>query len=152
MGLYTDEAYVVSLFQRCKPSVVHVASLGDAGSSYSPLQLDPERVPMGMGSGILWDREGHIVTNYHVIQNARAAQVTLANNCKYEATLRGYEGDKDLAVLKIDAPAEELVPIEVGVSNRLVVGQRVFAIGGWARPAKRCGASACAACSTETWM
>jgi S1-C subfamily serine protease len=73
--------------------------------------------------------QGHIVTNYHVIQNARAAQVTLASNRKFEATLRGYEGDKDLAVLKIDAPAEELVPIEVGVSSRLVVGQRVFAIG-----------------------
>jgi S1-C subfamily serine protease len=73
--------------------------------------------------------QGHIVTNYHVIQNARAAQVTLANNRKFEATLRGYEGDKDLAVLKIDAPPEELVPIEVGVSSRLVVGQRVFAIG-----------------------
>jgi S1-C subfamily serine protease len=69
------------------------------------------------------------VTNYHVIQNARAAQVTLANNRKFEATLRGYEGDKDLAVLKIDAPPEELVPIEVGVSSRLVVRQRVFAIG-----------------------
>jgi S1-C subfamily serine protease len=73
--------------------------------------------------------QGHIVTNYHVIQNARAAQVTLANNRKFEATLRGYEGDKDLAVLKIEAPPEELVPIEVGVSSRLVVGQRVFAIG-----------------------
>lgn len=73
--------------------------------------------------------QGHVVTNYHVIQNADAAQVTLANNKKYSATLRGYEGDKDLAVLKIDAPAEDLVPIEVGVSSRLVVGQRVFAIG-----------------------
>lgn len=73
--------------------------------------------------------QGHIVTNYHVIQNASAAQVTLANNKKFYAKLKGFEGDKDLAVLKIDAPADELVPIEVGVSSRLVVGQRVFAIG-----------------------
>lgn len=129
MNLYTDEEYVVSLFQRCKPSVVHIASLGGPGGSYSPLQLDPERVPLGMGSGFMWDSEGHIVTNYHVIQHARGAQVTLANNRKFEASLRGYEADKDLAVLKIDARPGELVPIQVGVSSRLVVGQRVFAIG-----------------------
>lgn len=73
--------------------------------------------------------QGHIVTNYHVIQHARGAQVTLANNRKFEASLRGYEADKDLAVLKIDARPGELVPIQVGVSSRLVVGQRVFAIG-----------------------
>lgn len=125
--LYLDEQYVVSLFQRCKPSVLHIASMGQPrGSS---LSLDPERVPLGMGSGFVWDREGHCVTNYHVIHGASQAQVTLHNGKKFMAQLRGAEPNKDLAVLKIDAPPEDLVPIEVGASSRLAVGQKVFAIG-----------------------
>mmetsp|Transcript_5850 Transcript_5850/g.14558 ORF Transcript_5850/g.14558 Transcript_5850/m.14558 type:complete len:538 (-) Transcript_5850:358-1971(-) len=131
MGLFGDEQRVVSLYQRCRPSVVHIACVG-AGLGRSggagPL-LDPKAVPRNFGSGFLWDSEGHVVTNYHVIHNASSAQVTLASNRKFEAVLRGAEPDKDLAVLKISATPGELVPVEVGVSSRLVVGQKVYAIG-----------------------
>ncbi|GAX75289.1 hypothetical protein CEUSTIGMA_g2734.t1 [Chlamydomonas eustigma] len=128
-GLYGDEQYIVDLFQRCKPSVVHIACMSPGQHRSSMPSLNPEFVPRNFGSGFLWDQQGHVVTNYHVIHNAHAAQVTLSNNQKYRATLVGQEPDKDLAVLKIDAPAGDLTPVQVGVSHKLIVGQKVFAIG-----------------------
>lgn len=79
-----------------RPSVVHIACVG-AGGGGPPALLDPKAVPRNFGSGFVWDREGHVVTNYHVIHAATAARVTLANNRKCEAVLRGAEPDKDLA-------------------------------------------------------
>ncbi|KAL6750928.1 trypsin-like cysteine/serine peptidase domain-containing protein [Haematococcus lacustris] len=130
-GLSEEEQRVVQLYQRCRPSVVHIAcsAVGQRASGVWAPHLNPEQVPRNFGSGFIWDKDGHVVTNYHVIHQASTAQVTLANNQKYTASLRGAEPDKDLAVLKIDAPSGVLVPVEVGVSNRLVVGQKVFAIG-----------------------
>lgn len=108
-GLFLDEQHTVQLFQRCRPSVVHIAS-AEAASGISgrggglPL-LDPQRVPrVGMGTGFVWDQLGHVVTNYHVIHNTFEVQVTLADNSKWVAELRGKEPDKDLAVLRIRAP------------------------------------------------
>jgi S1-C subfamily serine protease len=80
------------------------------------------------------DREGHIITNYHVIDGARKIDVTLASNATYPAELVGGDKEHDIAVLKINAPAEELFPIELGRSDNLRVGQRVYALGnpfGW---------------------
>ena len=77
----------------------------------------------------IMDENGHIVTNFHVIQNAQAADVTLADRSTWKAKLVGYEADKDLAVLEIDAPKRLLRPIVVGTSADLEVGQKVFAIG-----------------------
>lgn len=83
----------------------------------------------GSGSGSIIDKEGHILTNYHVIQEARQIEVTLANNKKYKARPLGADPDNDLAVLKIDAPATDLQPIPMGASKDLFVGQKVLAIG-----------------------
>lgn len=88
-----------------------------------------EEKPHGSGSGFIWDKEGHIVTNYHVIKGANKATVTLNNQKSYEAVFVGAEPNKDLAVLKIEAPKEELQTIKVGSSEALKVGQSVFAIG-----------------------
>jgi S1-C subfamily serine protease len=77
----------------------------------------------------VWDREGNIITNWHVIEGANAARVTLADATTWDARLVGTTPDKDLAVLRIEAPRERLVPINLGSSADLLVGQKVFAIG-----------------------
>jgi S1-C subfamily serine protease len=87
------------------------------------------QVPRGTGTGFVWDDKGHIVTNFHVIQGGSAARVTLADQTNYAAKLVGAFPDRDLAVLKIDAPQNKLPPIAIGTSRELQVGQRVYAIG-----------------------
>ncbi|HEY7217720.1 MAG TPA: trypsin-like peptidase domain-containing protein, partial [Candidatus Binatia bacterium] len=79
--------------------------------------------------GFVWDTNGDIITNFHVIQNADAAQVTLADQSNWKARVVGVAPDKDLAVLRIDAPDNRLRPIPIGTSKDLQVGQSVFAIG-----------------------
>ena len=86
-------------------------------------------IPEGTGTGFLYDDAGHIVTNYHVIRSAQAAKVRLADQSTWDAKLVGYEANKDLAVLKIEAPADRLRKIDIGESANLQVGQKVFAIG-----------------------
>jgi S1-C subfamily serine protease len=83
----------------------------------------------GTGSGSILDRHGHILTNNHVIEDAREIQVTLTGGKSYEAQLVGADPEHDIAVLKIDAPPEELTPIVLGTSDQLKVGQRVYALG-----------------------
>jgi S1-C subfamily serine protease len=91
--------------------------------------LNLYQIPQGTGSGFVWDTSGNIITNFHVIQNADAAQVTLADQSNWKARVVGVAPDKDLAVLKIDAPANKFQPIPIGTSKDLQVGQSVFAIG-----------------------
>lgn len=83
----------------------------------------------GAGSGSIWDQHGHVLTNYHVIENATQAQVTLYNGQSFAAKLVGQDPVNDIAVLRIDAPREILAPIAQGDSTSLRVGQRVYAIG-----------------------
>jgi S1-C subfamily serine protease len=83
----------------------------------------------GSGSGSLLDRQGHVLTNYHVVEDARQIEVTLHNGKSYPAKLVGFDKAYDVAVLKIDAPSEEIVPISLGKSDHLKVGQRVYALG-----------------------
>jgi S1-C subfamily serine protease len=93
-----------------------------------------QREAEGSGSGAVLDQQGHIITNYHVIDGARKIDVTLASNAVYPAELVGGDKEHDIAVLKIEAPAEELFPISLGASDNLRVGQRVYAVGnpfGW---------------------
>ena len=85
-------------------------------------------IPRGTGSGFVWDDRGHVVTNFHVVQDGDSAKVTLGQD-DYPAKVVGVARDQDLAVLLIEAPREKLVPIKVGTSSRLQVGQKVFAIG-----------------------
>jgi S1-C subfamily serine protease len=124
--LPADEKATVELFQRLSPSVVHITTQALRRDLFS---LDLMQVPAGSGSGFVWDERGHVVTNYHVIQNADSAQVVLADGSSYDARSVGVAPEKDLAVLKIDAPRAPLKPIPVGSSHDLLVGQKVLAIG-----------------------
>ncbi|EOA24063.1 hypothetical protein CARUB_v10017283mg [Capsella rubella] len=124
--LQTDELATVRLFQENTPSVVYITNLAVRQDAFT---LDVLEVPQGSGSGFVWDKQGHIVTNYHVIRGASDLRVTLADQSTFDAKVVGFDQDKDVAVLRIDAPKDKLRPIPVGVSADLLVGQKVFAIG-----------------------
>lgn len=125
-ALAADELANIDLFKRTGPSVVHITTLAIERDFFNrPVQ----QVPQGTGTGFVWDVGGHVVTNYHVIENGSAARVTLADQSTWPAKLVGAFPDRDLAVLKIDAPREKLPPIPIGSSRDLQVGQRVYAIG-----------------------
>jgi S1-C subfamily serine protease len=123
--LAADEKATIALFKSASPSVVFITTLARRGLGL----LDVTEIPQGAGSGFIWDKDGHIVTNYHVIVDADAARVTLSDHSTLRATLVGAAPEKDLAVLKIEADAKKLPPIPVGTSKDLQVGQKVFAIG-----------------------
>jgi S1-C subfamily serine protease len=124
--LAADERNTIELFKAASPSVVYINSIEVRRGFFS---LNAYEIPRGTGSGILWDREGRVVTNFHVIEDASRVEVTLGDNSIWKARLVGAAMDKDLAVLQIDAPARLLQPITVGDSETLEVGQKVFAIG-----------------------
>jgi S1-C subfamily serine protease len=106
--------------------VVHITSLGAQRDMFS---MNVQQVPRGTGTGFVWDERGHTVTNFHVLQGASAAKVTLSDQSTYDATLVGSFPERDLAVLRIEAAKEKLPPLAVGTSRDLIVGQRVYAIG-----------------------
>ena len=124
--LAQDEKSTIELFKQVSPSVVYITSIALQRDFLSFRALE---IPRGTGSGFVWDENGYIVTNFHVVQQAQVAKVTLADGSAWEARPVGAEPDKDLAVLKIDAPGKHLRPITVGSSSGLEVGQKVFAIG-----------------------
>jgi len=124
--LAEDEKGTISLFKAVSPSVVYITTMAVRQEFFSLRALE---VPQGAGSGFVWNDNGYIVTNYHVIAEAQGARVTLADRSTWSAQLVGAEPDKDIAVLKIDAPKHLLPPIPLGTSSDLQVGQKVFAIG-----------------------
>ncbi|KAJ9135314.1 hypothetical protein P3X46_032517 [Hevea brasiliensis] len=124
--LQTDELATVRLFQANTPSVVYITNLAVKQDAFT---LDVLEVPQGSGSGFVWDKEGHIVTNYHVIRGASDLKVTLADQSTFDAQVVGFDQDKDVALLRVDAPKDKLRPIPIGVSADLLVGQKVYAIG-----------------------
>ena len=124
--LSADERATVELFRRTSPSVVHITTLAAQRDLFS---LNVQQVPRGTGTGFVWDEQGHIVTNFHVIEGGSAARVTLSDQSTYDAELVGAFPDRDLAVLRIKAPRDKLPPIAIGSSRELVVGQQVYAIG-----------------------
>ena len=125
-ALAADEQAYVDVFRKASPSVVNITSLGVQRDLFS---MNVQQVPRGSGTGFVWDDRGHIVTNFHVIQGANGARVTLADQSSWDAELVGAFPDRDLAVLRIQAPADKLPPIALGSSRDLLVGQRVYAIG-----------------------
>jgi S1-C subfamily serine protease len=124
--LSADEQAHIEIFRKTSPSVVHITTLAAQRDMFS---MNVQQVPRGTGTGFVWDERGHIVTNFHVIQGATAARVTLSDQSVHEATLVGAFADRDLAVLKIDLPKTGFPPIPIGTSRDLIVGQRVYAIG-----------------------
>lgn len=126
LGMTPQEQHTIRLFEQAAPSVCFITTSTLRRNYYS---RNVEEIPSGSGSGFVWDKDGHIVTNYHVIQNADKATVMLSNGKTYQATKVGQAPEKDLAVLKINIPSNELTPIPVGTSMNLRVGQNVYAIG-----------------------
>ncbi len=120
------ETSTINLFSQRSASVVHITSLEVRSD---PFRRNVLEVPRGTGSGFVWDQLGHVVTNFHVIQGASAARVTLTDHTIWEARLVGASPRNDLAVLRISPEATLLRPIELGTSSDLQVGQQVFAIG-----------------------
>src|SRR5688500_889893 len=121
-----DEKSTIGLFRQASPAVVNITAIGVQRDLFT---LNLYQIPQGTGSGFVWDTKGNIITNFHVIQNATAAQVTLGDQSDWKAQVVGVAADKDLAVLRIDAPPNRLRPIPLGSSKELQVGQSVFAIG-----------------------
>ena len=125
-ALGAEELANIDVFKRLSPSVVHITTLATERDFFN---RSVQQVPRGTGTGFVWDNNGHIVTNFHVIQEGSGARVTLADQSSWPATLVGASADRDLAVLKINAPRDKLPAIPVGSSRDLLVGQKVFAIG-----------------------
>jgi S1-C subfamily serine protease len=123
--LEPEERRTIELFRSASRSVVYITTQVQRMDFWTRNVFE---VPQGTGSGFLWDDRGHVVTNYHVVQNADTAKVTLGEE-EYDATFVGGAADHDLAVLQIRAPASKLVPLRLGTSADLQVGQKVFAIG-----------------------
>jgi S1-C subfamily serine protease len=117
----------IEIYEQVSPCVAQVTNLAQRGSGL--FGLDVQQVPEGVGSGFVWDTQGHIVTNFHVVKGADAAQVILADHSTYEAQQVWAYPDRDIAVLWINAPPSKLHPIEVGSSHDLKVGQITYALG-----------------------
>mgnify|MGYP001203944765 FL=1 len=124
--LAAEELNNIAVFKAASPSVVNITALGLERDLFS---LNVQQVPQGTGTGFVWDAQGHVVTNFHVIQQASGARVTLADQTSYKAELVGTFPDRDIAVLKIAAPSAKLRALPVGSSRDLLVGQQVYAIG-----------------------
>jgi S1-C subfamily serine protease len=124
--LGADEQATIDVFEKFSRSVVHITSLGIRRDR---MTLDVTEIPQGTGTGFVWDQDGHIVTNFHVVAGGDRASVTLNDNTTYAATIVGTAPDKDIAVLHIDAPPQKLLPLPIGQSSTLKVGQHVLAIG-----------------------
>ncbi len=123
--LRSDEQAIVDLFEDTSPSVVYISTLTRRVDVFGRTEI----VPAGSGTGFVWDDQGHIVTNYHVIQGADQARVVMHDQTGYLATWVGGSARHDLAVLRIEAQPDVLEGVALGDSDRLRVGQNVYAIG-----------------------
>ena len=115
VGMQQQQDLLVALYERVNPGVVAIQTVGREGG--------------GLGAGFVYDKEGHIVTNYHVIEGATDLEVDFPSGLKTRAKLIATDMDSDLAVVKVDVPSEELYPLTLGDSDLVKVGQTVIAIG-----------------------
>ncbi|MEA4909464.1 MAG: trypsin-like peptidase domain-containing protein [Anaerolineaceae bacterium] len=113
--LLESEAILVNLYERISPGVVAIQTLGDLGA--------------GLGSGVVYDQEGHIITNYHVVEGATDLEIDFTSGLKVHGQVVGTDTDSDLALIKVDVPADQLHPVPMGDSDQLKIGQTVVAIG-----------------------
>jgi S1-C subfamily serine protease len=121
-----SEQAVIDRFKEAAPSVAYITTIA---YQRDWLSLDVQAVPTGSGSGFVWDERGHIITNFHVIENAQELEVSFGDRRTYKAKVVGLAPDKDLAVLRLENPPPKLRPIPIGRSADLQVGQGVLAIG-----------------------
>lgn len=124
--LAADEKATIALFEHTRDSVVFISTSAVVHDFWSRNVLS---VPRGTGSGFIWDDAGHVVTNYHVIEDAGEATVKLADGSEYKCSLVGASPAHDIAVLKIGGGYKRPPPVPLGTSHDLKVGQKVFAIG-----------------------
>lgn len=124
--LTDHERRTIEVFRQAAPSVVFITNLRVRGGQ---LHRNALLDKTGTGSGFVWDDQGHIVTNFHVIKGGNVARVMFSDQTIYDARIVGHAADKDLAVLKIDAPRDKLRPLPRGSSTELRVGQQTLAIG-----------------------
>ncbi|MFN8498083.1 MAG: trypsin-like peptidase domain-containing protein [Anaerolineae bacterium] len=126
LTLSAEEQTLAALYTKVRPGVVNVDIVLNVpgGDPTSGLPA-----PSGSGSGFIWDKQGHIVTNSHVVQDARTVKVTLWDDTSAPATVVGVDSDADLAVIKVDVPAEKLIPLDMGDSDQVRVGQTAVALG-----------------------
>ena len=110
-----SQGLLVALFQQVNPGVVAIKTVGETAGS--------------LGSGFVYDTQGHIITNYHVVEGSKQVEVDFTSGFKTYGTIIGTDLDSDLAIVKVDAPANELHPLPLGDSDALQVGQTVIAIG-----------------------
>jgi S1-C subfamily serine protease len=124
--LAADEKSTIDLFEKSRGSVVFITTKAEVRDFWTRNVFS---VPRGTGSGFIWDDAGHVITNYHVIENASEATVKLADGRDYKAALVGASPAHDIAVLKIGVGFKRPPPVPLGTSHDLKVGQKVYAIG-----------------------
>jgi S1-C subfamily serine protease len=124
--LSADERNTISVFESVSPSVVYITTVQYVRDFFNRNVM---RVPQGTGSGFIWDAQGRVVTNYHVVRGAQEALVRLGDQRSFRARLVGWSQDHDIAVLEFDVPDDLPPPIPIGSSEELRVGQTVLAIG-----------------------
>ena len=122
-GLTPEEAINVAVYERLHKCVVNINTESTRTDFLFETQSE------GTGSGSVIDKSGHILTNWHVVANARIIRVTLYNGETYEAKVVGFDPPNDISIIKVDAPDDVLFPITMGDSSKLKVGMRVLAIG-----------------------
>lgn len=125
--LIENEKNSIQVFQNVADSVVNVSNLKKIRS---PFELDSSEVQAGMGSGIVWDKAGHIITNFHVVDNGDSFSISFRQDTKqYRAKFIGGDRNNDIAVLKLEELPANLTPIKIADSKKLLVGQKTLAIG-----------------------
>jgi S1-C subfamily serine protease len=120
-----EEQTNITVYETVNRSVVNINTKATVATGLLLIEMPSE----GAGSGIVLDKQGHLLTNFHVVEGAKEIQVLLYDGSSHPATVIGFDPATDVAVIKVDAPAELLQPVTFGTSNDLRVGQRVFAIG-----------------------
>ena len=121
-----EEANTTEIFSKASPAVVYVTNTALRRSFFT---LNVEELPRGSGTGFVWDTNGLIVTNFHVVAGAHKLTVTLQDRTEHDADIIGVAPEKDLAVLRIEQPPDNLTTLPLGDSSELTVGRKVLAIG-----------------------
>ena len=123
--LTAEEKINIHVYESSNRSVININTKATVTTGFFLMESPSE----GAGSGIVIDKQGHVLTNFHVVEGAQEIQAVLYDGSSHDASLVGVDPVTDVAVLRVEAPAELLVPVQFGSSNDLKVGQRVFAIG-----------------------
>jgi serine protease Do len=124
-----DSQVFIAIYKKVSPSVVRIDNLTNLQTNVDPNAQPSDQLPESLGSGWVWDANGYIVTNNHVVEGADALNVTFADGIEMPAELVGTDADSDLAVIKVDPTHVQLVPSERGKLEEVQVGQRAIAIG-----------------------